>query len=281
MKQFSAWAPGSLFLMGEHAVLRGRMAIVCAVDEKITATLTPRGDETINISSELGEYQTQISDVKLEKPFTFVLAAIDFFKNNFVSGFDLKIESDFSHELGLGSSAAVTVATLRVLSEWLGVEIDLLSVGISVIRKVQGVGSGADVAASVYGGVIAFQDGKVEELNNYPPFVHIYSGSKTPTVDVIKKVEARFESCPSVRDHIFDSIHLCSEAARELIINKSWNELGKIFDLAQGFMEALGVSNDELNKMLADLRGAEHISGAKISGAGLGDCIIGVRCDAS
>ena len=54
--QLKASAPGSLMLMGEHAVLHGKKALVCAIDQRISVSLTPREDARISIVSALGEY---------------------------------------------------------------------------------------------------------------------------------------------------------------------------------------------------------------------------------
>jgi mevalonate kinase len=106
-------------LFGEHAVLNGSMAIACALDKYITVTLTPRTDNKIVINSELlGKYETAIKEIKIEHPFQFVLSAITLYINKIKMGFDLSINADFSDKEGLGSSAAVTVATISVLEKY-------------------------------------------------------------------------------------------------------------------------------------------------------------------
>ena len=53
-------APGSIMLMGEHAVLRNQLAIVGAVDKRMTVTLTPHENNRIEIYSSLGNYHTTL-----------------------------------------------------------------------------------------------------------------------------------------------------------------------------------------------------------------------------
>ena len=48
---FKASAPGSLMLLGEHAVLHGKPALVGALDKRITVTLTPMRHDRIEIIS--------------------------------------------------------------------------------------------------------------------------------------------------------------------------------------------------------------------------------------
>ena len=58
----------------------------------------------------------------------------------------------------MGSSAAVTVGTVCVLEQWLSKsypkKIDLFRLSKKIVLKVQGKASGADVAASIYSGII-------------------------------------------------------------------------------------------------------------------------------
>src|SRR3990167_7396944 len=114
--QFNASAPGSLMLLGEYAVLHGKPALVCAVDKRINVILTPRRDTTITIHSELlGDYQTDLLQLKIEKPFHFVLGALKHNQAKLKRGCDIEINSAFSDKVGLGSSAAVTIATLAAI----------------------------------------------------------------------------------------------------------------------------------------------------------------------
>ena len=47
LRAVKASAPGSLMLMGEHAVLRGQPAIVCAISKRMKIKLKPRADRTL------------------------------------------------------------------------------------------------------------------------------------------------------------------------------------------------------------------------------------------
>src|SRR5690606_14865710 len=116
---FKASAPGSLMVMGEHAVLRHHHAIVAAVDQRIEVRLMPRVDKLFHIYSALGECQGSIENVQVTSPFEYVLSVILYHINSLQTGFDLHIHSQFRHDLGLGSSAAVLVATLAVFQQWL------------------------------------------------------------------------------------------------------------------------------------------------------------------
>jgi len=281
---FRASAPGTLMLLGEHAVLQNKQALVVSIDKRITILLKPRSDRQIIIHSALGEFITSLDTLQVKKPFQFVLATILRFRDQLKHGFELKIDSEFTENLGLGSSAAITVATLAVMSQYTrnGEEVDKLKLfegAKSIIQEVQGVGSGADVAASVYGGIIYYQQFPpyiLKQLSCLIPLVVIYSGSKTPTVDVIQQVEVARSKRPQLFEQLYGSIGSCVREAIAAIEKKDWEELGSLMKIQQGLMNAIGVSTPLLNQLTDLLNETPGIFGSKISGSGLGDCVIGV-----
>ena len=61
---FKVSVPGSIMLLGEHAVLYGYPAIVCAINRRISITLQSRTDDIIIINTEsFGKYETTIKKV--------------------------------------------------------------------------------------------------------------------------------------------------------------------------------------------------------------------------
>lgn len=280
--QFKASAPGSLMLLGEYAVLYGKHALVCAVNKRITVTLTPRNDECIEIESDLhGRYTTTLSQFVIEKPFHFVLGALKHYQSRLRRGCDIHIASEFSDKVGLGSSASVISATLAAVITWLNIKIlpiDLVRQGRNIVRQMQGVGSGADIAASVYGGIIGYQAHplSVEKFSNTHPLTALYAGFKTPTVDAIQKVQQHFSAHPDLLHQINNSIGQCAIAGMQAVRRAEWKKLGEVMNIQQGMMESLGVSMPILQEMIQDLRKMHGIFGAKISGSGLGDCVIGL-----
>lgn len=282
MKKVTVSAPGSLMLFGEHAVLYGHSAIVCAINQRIYVTLLPRTDSLICITSEtLGQMQTNLSNFSISPPFHFVLTTINYYRKSLPHGFDLHIRSEFSHTVGLGSSAAVTVATALAVTKAFQITAsfsDIVHAGIQTVQSVQGVGSGADIAASVYGGIINYKiDGpEIIPLKHNPPLTLVYSGYKTTTADVIHQVTTKKQQYPQLINAAFVLIGECSIAATQAIQEKNWINLGEICNIQQGAMDALGVSDPHLSNIIYRLRTEENIMGAKISGSGLGDCVVAI-----
>jgi mevalonate kinase len=282
LRAVQASAPGSLMLMGEHAVLRGHPAIVCGISKRMKVELTPRFDSTVILHSALGEHETTLEELAPNESFRFVLGAIRKCRDDLGQGFELDIRSEMSHQMGLGSSAAVTVATLAALAGAQGKTPDpqaLLQFGTSIIRRAQGgVGSGADVAASTYGGCLRFfsEPQDVVALQTEPKLTVLYCGYKTPTPEVIAVVEENRKNQPEVFDKLDELIGDVVRRAFEAAAQDEWETVGELMNVNQGLMDALGVGNSDLSELVYALREDPNVLGSKISGSGLGDCVVGL-----
>lgn len=191
MTQVQASAPGKLYIAGEYAVVDGSAAIVAAVNRYVTVkvddenlpTLSPESRKYYGvIVSEKENYKpifwTRSSDGSIEilgdEKYAYVLAAmrvIDsyasecFAPNMGRKSYNLHISSELDdaksgRKYGLGSSAAITVATVRALCKWYGLKPDVPTIcKLSLIASsmVKRSGSGGDVAASSCGGWILYR----------------------------------------------------------------------------------------------------------------------------
>ena len=274
-------APGSLMLFGEHAVLHGRLALVAAISQRLTVSLRPRADDEVRITSALGTYTGTRRDPPPSDTFRFIVAALRLLGNRLPSGFDLAVESEFSSTIGFGSSAAVTAATVAAFLRWSqggAPAAEVFAVARDLIHTVQGAGSGADVAASVYGGIVRYRAAplEVEPLPHRHPLTAVYSGSKLPTPAVIARVEAARRAQPDLFARIFDAMDDCAARAAAAAARADWPAFGALLNIAHGLMDAIGVNNTALARIVHDLRADSGILGAKISGSGLGDCAVGL-----
>ena len=282
LRAVTATAPGSLMLMGEHAVLRGQPALVCAINKRMKVGLTPREDRKVRLHSALGDHETTLDDMAPNESFRFVLGAIRASREGIGQGFDLEIRSEMSHQMGLGTSAAVTVATLAALEAARGERVDrarLVEAGVKIIRKAQGgVGSGADVAASAHGGCLRFyaENREAVALPVAPKLTVLYSGSKMPTPEVIAVVESNRAKQPEIYDMIDELIGEAVNRAFAAAAREDWEAVGELMNVNQGLMDALGVNNAKLSELAYELREDPNVLGSKISGSGLGDCVVGL-----
>lgn len=266
-------------LLGEYAVLHGHHAVVCAIDKRIHVTLTPRDDSRVVLDSALGHHDTTLSQLENVAPFQFVLAILRAFKKEIRQGFHLRIESEFSETVGFASSAAVTVATLAVVSGWIGLSLSseqMIKQARASVREVQGSGSGADVAACVLGGPVFYRQEPfmAETCAIQHPVTVVYSGHKTPTPMAIQKVEARFQPYPALFSNLMNAINECAVQGFLALEQDDWQAFGDMMTVQQGLMDALGVNTAEMNGIIQLLRQDSSLSGVKISGSGFGDCVV-------
>jgi mevalonate kinase len=275
--EIRASAPGSLMLLGEHAVLHGRRALVCAIDQRMTVSRIPLDRPILKIDSALGQYESPLDVLEDHSDFRFVLDAVRQYPQE--QGIALKIHSEFSSDIGFGSSAAVTVATHAALLGTVKNKIDLFKRCLATVHRVQGRGSGSDLAASVFGGVVAYRADpfEVSPICEEFPLTAVYSGSKMKTADVIRVVEERRALNPEYYEKIFDRM---DASVGEVIEN--FPSLGNMLIFNQKLMEEMGLCNAALAEIISMFKGAPAPSGvgggipAKISGSGLGDCAIGL-----
>ncbi len=278
---WTAHAPGSLMCMGEHAVLHGKRALVCAVNRRLHATIEGRRDRLIRITSDLGEDAAPLDALPDRPPFRFVWATLRAHAPYLTAGCDIHLHAEFSATIGLGSSAAVTVALTAALRAHEARAVDRWTVfeeARRIIRSVQRGGSGADTAASVFGSLLEYRADpiKIEPLHATHPITVLYSGYKTPTPDVIAHVETERSRRPALFEGFFFEIDEAVRDAVDAICRDNWAELGLLLDRNQALLVAIGVSDPTLGAMVSALRADPAILGAKISGAGLGDCVLGL-----
>ncbi len=276
-------APGSLMITGEHAVLHGAHALVGAIDSRVRVTLDRRLDRAVVIRSALGTRHMLLAAPDLSPPFQFVGFAIAAFADTCPSGFDLDIRADMRADTGLGSSAAVTVATLAALHVFCHhapppSPDDLHRQALDIVRRVQGAASGADLAAAVWGGVLLYRQTPEVICRHgiFPPVTLAYAGYKTPTAEVIRQVESRRAFADDGFRDLYARMDACSLEASQAFAATDWRHLADTLTNAQSLMEQLGVCDPTLATMIRTLREQPGIAAAKISGSGMGDCVLAI-----
>ena len=286
---YEASAPGSLMLFGEHAVLHGGTAISVAINSRIHVKIKQREDNLCNVDSQrFGSFSFSIAELPTLptlNSYKFVIASIQEllsfsnFNVDNVKGFNLEIYSEFADNLGLGSSAAIVVATIKAFALFLNVDInrsEIFKLSVASVRKVQGIGSGADVAASTFGGLVKLKNDIAIPLAIKKPIniIVIYSGYKTPTTEVIAHVKSKSKAYPDLYDSLYSSIDSATRAALPFINSGDMQKVGELMNVSNFLMSALGVNDYALDTIQCELSSNENIFGAKISGSGLGDCVI-------
>ena len=281
-------APASLMLFGEHAVLHGYPAIACAVDHwlEIDWQLSKKRQGCIEIHSHLATHETRWDELTPHPKLQFVMAVLTWLKST-ISGYSgirlpslrLNIKSDINSTQGLGSSSAVMAALLVGLTPLMPYPMNRsqnFMEGRRLIQQVQGAGSGTDLACALTGGVIHLTPytQQIEVLSPTLPLISVYVGYKTPTPEVIQRVERDWLAFTDLHQYQLLSISQVTHYAKQAIQQDDLPRLGRLMNMAHGLMHGLGVSDPQLDLLVHQLRQYEGILGAKISGSGLGDCVI-------
>ncbi len=288
-------APGKVYLFGEHAVVYGEPAVPCAIEQRATVSVEARSDERLRVAAEdlsldgfTVEYSGSTDETpEVDVPQNLVDAGMGYINEAIEqarlvadapdAGFDVSIESDIPLGAGLGSSAAVVVATIHAATRELGLEMDrreLADRAYQVEYEVQdGQASRADTFCSVMGGAVRVEgaDCSVIEAPDLP-FVIGYDGGAGDTGALVSKVRSLKEGYPFAADTVAAIGDIVSQGQRALR-EGDVGELGRLMNFNHGLLVALGVSSRSLDAMVWAAReaGAE---GAKLTGAGGGGCIV-------
>ncbi|MCK9151354.1 mevalonate kinase [Methanobacterium alcaliphilum] len=281
----TASAPGKTILFGEHAVVFGKPAIAVAVDKRAEITINKSQNQYTTIKSKDLDFLAEINPdnyyLNLKKGKSGIIKYIlqSLLINHDGSPLDVDLKLDMPIGAGLGSSAAVTVATLAALDNYHDKKINIPQIAQKAHQveiEVQGAASPLDTATSAYGGLIFLSgDGIVSiiKCDLEDSLVIGYTSSRGNTGEMVAGVRKRRDNNPEIMDPVIDSVAKITEKAKKALINDNKNELGELMNINHGLLDAMGVNTRDLSDMvyLARTAGA---SGSKITGAGGGGSII-------
>ncbi|MDP3941110.1 MAG: mevalonate kinase [bacterium] len=290
MNPITVSAPGKLMLFGEHAVVYGHPCIVTAVGQRMFLTVQTLNSKLLTLNSpevnvtNYSKLLDQLGEGEMPKGARFIEIAVKNFSEKYTvkSGLQITTRSEFASTFGFGSSSASTVCTIKALSELFDLKLsnkEIFDLSYKTVLDVQGKGSGFDVAAAIYGGSLLFFTGgkEITPLTiNHLPVIIGYSGIKADTVRLIEKVAEKAEKEPEVVEDIYKRIEQIVEKAKTAIEKSDFEEAGKLMTENQLLLSQLDVSSEKLDAMIQAARDAGAY-GAKLSGAGGGDCMIALR----
>lgn len=259
MKSIRVSAPGKLHLLGEHAVVYGKPAIIVAIDKRCFVEITPRKDKKIEIAS----HNLKVSKVFAEKeiiaktenaqirwetyiknndipllkaitsnpldfPVIVIGETLKYFKESLPFGFTLSIKSEIPIGSGMGSSAALSVSIAGAISLFFNKKLDKGAVNeIAFLseQKKHGFPSGGDNSASCFGGLIWYR-------------------KETPDLKIIKPIPFAF---PQKLAKNFVVIHTGTpiESTGEMV-----SMVKALCQKNQGFVEKILSSQEKLTREL-------------------------------
>ena len=182
---------------------------------------------------------------------------------------------------GLGTSAAVSVATVAAYSLALGHKLrpeEIARLGWKTELEVQGSASPMDTSIATYGGMIYIKrSGSEVYMRRLKagklPLVVGYVRREATTGALVAKVRELYERHTDLVGEIIRSIGLLTNMAVELLERGEIEGLGILMNINHGLLDALGVSTKQLNDMVYAARSAGAY-GSKLTGAGGGGCMI-------
>jgi len=286
-------APGKVYLFGEHAVVYGEPAVPCAIQRRARVTATRRAEGLRVQATDLtldgftveydgdaaGRPDVDVPDALVEAAMGYINEAVAQARDAAGSdaGFEVTIESDIPLGAGLGSSAAVAVATIDAATRELGVDLPPAEIAQRAYRveyEVQdGEASRADTFCSAMGGAVRVEGEDCRTLDAPDlPFVIGYDGGAGDTGALVAGVRDLRDRYGFAADTVAAVGDVVRRGERALAA-ADLAELGELMDFNHGLLSALGVSSRSLDAMVWAARDAGAL-GAKLTGAGGGGCVV-------
>ena len=273
-----ASSPAKVILFGEHFVVYGVKAILCAINKRITVTAETIKEKKISIKSNIGnlelEPNKEISEINSPlKPFYYLANKL---LENQKTGIKIDVESDIPLGVGLGSSSACCVAGAAAISRLFNKtsKEEILKLAIEAERTIFENTSGADCTVCTYGGIMEYDKkngfNKIESEPNFH-LVIANSNMEHSTKSIVEGVKQFKEKDENAFSTLCKKESKLIEDVLELLKESNIAELGNKIRENQEYLEIIGISNEKLRKMIQI--GQNKSFGAKITGAGGGGCI--------
>jgi phosphomevalonate kinase len=301
-------APGKLLLLGEYAVLDGAPALVAAVDRRARAVIESHAESDIRVlapdldidarASVGPDGALQWDDAAAAARLHLVAGVLGAMPAAHREGYRLTLSTrDFfdtpGTKLGLGSSAALTVALAGALRSHLGLPRPSLAELVRLHRTMQGGrGSGVDIAAALAGGVVVYTGGDTSVPQAtpvaLPPTLHwccVFTGRSASTPHMLARFRDWREFRPAAyRARMTQLAGIAGDGIRAVRGGDAGSLLEALGAYADG-LDALGrdAGIDIVSAEHREIRNAARRCGViyKPSGAGGGDIGVGFAGDSS
>ncbi len=284
MPAFTATTPGKIILFAEHAVVYGEPAVAAPVH-----SLQARAVVNARVNGNPGQIWIEAPDISLSAPFinlndnhplrAAIKAVLGDRDPTQTPACRIHVSSTIPRASGLGSSAAISAATIRAFSAFLGQrltdqEVSDLAFVVEIIHH--GTPSGIDNTVVAHQKPVYYRKGApLQLLPISAPFLILIADTGVPgkTREAVDGVRKKWLNDPEKINRIFSNIGLISEAAKDLIKSGSTKQLGPLMDQNHQLLKELGVSTPLLDHLVQTARDHGAL-GAKMSGGGFGGHLI-------
>ena len=268
-------AGGKVILLGEHVVVYGRPALATGLPLSVDATV------------ETGAGPRLISDVDADPRTTRLVAEAARAVGLDPSRVVVRVCSEVPSGRGLGSSAALSVAVLRAMAAAAGRTLDVpatLALGRELESVFHGTPSGVDPAAAALGTCFRFVRGEPPSVTPVAVgrplrLVIAYGDRARSTGSAVGALRERWQRDRGRYEGLFDEAAAIVEDGIAAAERGDLAALGAAFDRNQAVLETLGVSHDDVERLVHAARAAGAL-GAKLTGGGAGGAIIALADDA-
>jgi len=276
----TATAPGKIILFGEHAVVYARPAVAVPVAQaRAEVTIEARDDARVVVDATDLARQFDLRDAPADDPIATIIRLTCARLNVAPSSFSLSIHSTIPMASGLGSGAAVSVASARALAKFFNRTLsagEVSALAYEIEKLHHGTPSGIDNTVIAFEQPVYFVKGQpIQALRVVRPFTIAIAdtGIAAPTKIAVGDVRRAWEAERARYETLFDQIGVVAREARGAIERGQVDALGTLMNTNQASLREIGVSSLEIETLVsAALRAGAR--GAKLSGAGRGGNVI-------
>ena len=280
-------APGKLVIAGEHAVMHGYSSISMAINQKMFVKIQPIfGGKKVNIKSNVfGKTEFYNGEILQDwsKPISFLVKELSKY------GLKITIKSKIKN-YGFGSSGALFICIAFGLLKINNIENEKDNLNdeeyfykiMELYKKYHlqhkndnFMSSGVDIATSFFGGLIYFSPNNclIEKLNNNSfakNITAIYTGHKTSTMEVVSAINKAKNA-----DVVYEKIGNLVNKLKTALNNHNNEDINILLKQNQLLLKELNIVDSDIEHILNQCNEQQIV--AKISGSGLGDCVIAFK----
>jgi mevalonate kinase len=280
---------GKAILLGEHAVVYGAPALVIPIPQMTaTATATRLPADTDRISFAMaGPGPAAVTPLATDGLRHLVSEFRKLVGLTGPLGVDVVIESAIPQGRGLGSSAACARAVALALAHAFGHRLDAGEV-YDLVQSSEGMAhgraSGIDAVATGATSAVLFRSGAAQQLPDgfarHPDaaFVIADSGTGGSTKEAVELLGNRFTRDVAMRDAFVSGVADLTTAAVRDLTHGDLDGFGRRLTGNHQLLREIGISTDLIDALIEAAIGAGAL-GAKITGGGLGGCMIALAGD--
>jgi mevalonate kinase len=268
---------GKVILLGEHSVVYGHPALAGPISYGVTARAVPAKKCQLVLANTLSRPQRQL----LTAAFARAARAC----NN--PQVKVTVEAELPMSMGLGSSAALSVACARALLRAAKLSArpkDVARVALEMEQEFHGTPSGVDHTTSAEGQLLLYRramerrPARVKVVKSPRPLkvLVVLVGQRSPTKATVAALRERQARWPKRYTRLFEEVGALAAEGAKAVESGDLEALGDAMNVNQGLLGALGLSSPQLEDMVYRLR-AMGALGAKLTGAGGdGGAVIGL-----